>query len=109
MIINSFLPLDAVRVMDRGFAGLNFMQELVQKDKYFVVRIKNNWKLEFGSETGLIKIGSSKDTPAYRVINFCDLETKTEFRLVTNLPANGEVAVTDNIVYDGELNCYGNF
>ncbi len=43
--------------MDRGFAGLNFMQELVQKDKYFVVRIKNNWKLEFGSETGLIKIG----------------------------------------------------
>ncbi|OBQ28238.1 MAG: transposase, partial [Aphanizomenon flos-aquae MDT14a] len=65
-------------------------------DKYFVVRIKNNWKLEFGAETGLIKIGSSKDAPAYRVINFCDLETKTEFRLVTNLPADGEAAVTDN-------------
>jgi putative transposase len=48
----SNLPLDAVGVMDRGFAGLNFMQELVQKDKYFVVRIKNNWKLEFGSEDG---------------------------------------------------------
>ncbi len=74
----SNLPLDAVGVMDRGFAGLNFMQELVQKDKYFVVRIKNNWKLEFESETGLIKIGSATDAPAYRVINFCDLETETE-------------------------------
>ena len=28
----SNLPLDAVEIMDRGFAGLNFMQELVQKD-----------------------------------------------------------------------------
>ena len=83
----SNLPPDGVGVMDRGFAGLNFMGELVQKDKYFVVRIKNNWKLEFESQTGLVKIGSSADAPAYRVINFCDLETKTEFRLVTNLPA----------------------
>jgi Transposase DDE domain. len=38
--------------------------------------------------------------PAYRVINFCDLETKTEFRLVTNLPADGEAAVTDNEIRD---------
>ncbi|MBD2629022.1 IS4 family transposase [Trichormus variabilis] len=96
----SNLPPDAVRVMDRGFAGLNFMQELVQKDKYFVVRIKNNWKLEFESGTGLVKIGSATDSPAYRVINFCDLETKTEFRLVTNLPANGEAAVTDDEIRD---------
>ncbi|MDS9398662.1 transposase [Aphanizomenon flos-aquae NRERC-008] len=65
-----------------------------------IVRIKNNWKLEFGSETGLIKIGSSKDAPVYRMINFCDLETKTEFRLVTNLPADGEAAVTDNEIRD---------
>jgi putative transposase len=35
----SNLPQDAVGVMDRGFAGLNFIRELVQKDKYFVVRI----------------------------------------------------------------------
>ncbi len=72
----------------------------MQKDKYFVVRIKNNWKLEFESETGLVKIGSSTDAPAYRVINFCDLETKTEFRLVTNLPADGEAAVTDDEIRD---------
>jgi putative transposase len=96
----SNLPLNAVGVMDRGFAGLDFMQELVQKDKYFIVRVKNNWKLEFESETGLVKIGSSTDAPAYRVINFCDLETKTEFRLVTNLPADGEAAVTDDEIRD---------
>ncbi|PNK01437.1 hypothetical protein CEP11_17580, partial [Cylindrospermopsis raciborskii S10] len=42
----SNLPQDAVGVMDRGFAGLNFIRELVQKDKYFVVRIKNNCKKE---------------------------------------------------------------
>ncbi|MFM6002934.1 MAG: IS4 family transposase, partial [Sphaerospermopsis kisseleviana] len=96
----SNLPQDAVGVMDRGFAGLNFMQELVQKDKYFVVRIKNNWKLEFESGTGLVKIGSASDAPAYRVVNFCDLETKTEFRLVTNLPSDGEAAVTDDEIRD---------
>lgn len=96
----SNLPQDAVGVMDRGFAGLNFMQELVQKEKYFVVRIKNNWKLEFESGTGLVKIGSASDAPAYRVVNFCDLETKTEFRLVTNLPSDGEAAVTDDEIRD---------
>lgn len=96
----SNLPQDAVGVMDRGFAGRNFMQELVQKDKYFVVRIKNNWKLEFESGTGLVKIGSASDAPAYRVVNFCDLETKTEFRLVTNLPSDGEAAVTDDEIRD---------
>jgi putative transposase len=96
----SNLPQDAVGVMDRGFAGLNFMQELVQKDKYFVVRIKNNWKLEFESGTGLVKIGSASDAHAYRVVNFCDLETKTEFRLVTNLPSDGEAAVTDDEIRD---------
>lgn len=42
----SNLPADTVGVMDRGFAGLKFIQELVQANKYFVLRIKNNWKLE---------------------------------------------------------------
>lgn len=60
----SNLPVDAVGVMDRGFAGLNFIQELVRDNKYFVLRIKNNWKLEFESETGLVKIGSSTDALA---------------------------------------------
>ncbi|QOV22674.1 IS4 family transposase [Anabaenopsis elenkinii] len=96
----SKLPADAVGVMDRGFAGLNFIDELNQASKYFVLRIKNNWKLEPDSETGLVKIGSAKDAKAYRVINFCDLETEVEFRLVTNLPADGEAPVTDEDIRD---------
>ncbi|MFN6569576.1 IS4 family transposase [Dendronalium sp. ChiSLP03b] len=92
----SSLPIDAVGVMDRGFAGLKFIQELVQENKYFVLRIKNNWKLEFEDATGLIKVGASDDAQAYRVISFCDLETKTEFRLVTNLPGDGETAISDD-------------
>jgi len=39
----SNLPTNAVGVMDRGFAGLKFIQELVQENKYFVLRIKNNF------------------------------------------------------------------
>ncbi|RCJ40092.1 transposase, partial [Nostoc punctiforme NIES-2108] len=96
----SSLPNNAVGVMDRGFAGLKFIQELVQENKYFVLRVKNNWKLEFEEQTGLIKVGASNDAQAYRVINFCDLETKTEFRLVTNLPTLGEAAVSDYEIRD---------
>jgi putative transposase len=70
----SNLPDNGVGVMDRGFAGLKFIEELVQENKYFVLRIKNNWKLEFADENGLIKVGSSDDAKAYRVVNFCDLE-----------------------------------
>ncbi|QXE24723.1 transposase, IS4 family protein [Richelia sinica FACHB-800] len=57
----SNLPTNAVGVMDRGFAGLKFIQDLVQENKYFVLRIKNNWKLEFEESTGLIKVGASDD------------------------------------------------
>lgn len=96
----STLPTNAVGVMDRGFAGLKFIQELTQENKYFVLRIKNNWQLEFEPKNGLIKVGASANAQAYRVINFCDLSTKTEFRLVTNLPASGDAAVTDNEVRD---------
>ena len=96
----SKLPENAVGVMELGFAGLKFLQELVQHNKYFVLRIKNNWKLEFESESRLTKIGSSTDAQAYRMVNFCDVETKTEFRLVTNLPDDGDVAVSDNGIRD---------
>ena len=96
----SKLPVNAVGVMDRGFVGLKFIQELVQEHKYFVLRIKNNWKLEFQSESRLTKIGSSSDAQAYRMVNFCDVETKTEFRLVTNLPDDGDAAVSDDEIRD---------
>jgi putative transposase len=81
--------------MKLGFVGLKFIQGLVQEHKYFVWRIKNNWKLEFQSESRLTKIGSLTHAQAYRMVNFCDVETKTEFRLATNLPDDGDAAVSD--------------
>ena len=34
------------------------------------------------------------------MVNFCDVETKTEFRLVTNLPDDGDRAVSDDEIRD---------
>lgn len=92
------LPPNGVGVMDRGFAGLEYIKQLSEQNKYFVLRISNSWKLEFDSETGLYKVGTGKKSGVYRVINFWDLETKSEFRLVTNLPQEGELAVRDEEV-----------
>ena len=60
----SKLPVNAVGVMELGLVGLKLIQELVQEHKYFVLRIKNNWKLEFQSESRLTKIGSLTNTQA---------------------------------------------
>jgi putative transposase len=34
------------------------------------------------------------------MVSFCDLETKTEFRLVTHLPDDGDAAVSDEEIRD---------
>ena len=34
------------------------------------------------------------------MVIFCDVETKSEFRLVTNLPDDGEAAVSDDEIRD---------
>jgi len=96
----SKLPVNAVGVMELGLVGLKFIQELVQEHKYFVSRIKNNWKLEFLPESRLTKIGSLTNAQAYRRVNFCDVETKTEFRLVTNLSDDGDAAVSGEEIRD---------
>ena len=57
----SKLPANALGVMELGFIVIKFIQELVQHNKYFVLRINNNWKLEFQSESRLIRIGSLTD------------------------------------------------
>lgn len=94
------LPSNGIGVMDRGFAGLDYIKQVSLRQKYFVLRISNSWKLEFDCDTGLTTVGTGKKSGTYRVINFCDLETKTEYRLVTNLPPEGELAVTNEEVMD---------
>ncbi|NEO18516.1 MAG: hypothetical protein F6K53_17230 [Moorea sp. SIO4A1] len=45
-------------------------------------------------------IGTGKDQVKVRLVNFCDLETKTEFRLVTNLPETGEAGRSNEDIAD---------
>ncbi|MBD1839067.1 transposase [Coleofasciculus sp. FACHB-64] len=70
--VNSMIPENGVGVMDRGCASWEFLLELSVTQTRFVVRIKNNMKTEF-------------DHDRYRVVWFCDLENRSEFRLATNL------------------------
>ena len=71
-MVNSMIPQDGVGVMDRGFASWELLDELSATKTRFVVRIKNNMK-------------TSLDHQRYRVVWFCDLESRSEFRLATNL------------------------
>jgi len=68
----SMIPENGIGIMDRGFADWHFIDELSEIGTYFVVRIKNNMKVNLNHDR-------------YRVVTFCDLESRCEFRLATNL------------------------
>jgi IS4 transposase len=90
------IPKDAVGVMDRGFAKLERIKNLKQlKDRYFVIRVKNNTSLEF-LDNGKAILGTGKDKVEVRVVTFSDLETRSEFRLVTNLPETGDKGISND-------------
>lgn len=74
-----------VGVMDRGFASLEYIKELKTQKKFFVVRLNLNSKME-PLATGEWQVGTGKHQEIYRVLWFCNLETKEEYRIVTNLP-----------------------
>ena len=79
------IPKNAIGIMDRGFSSIDRIKELLEEDnRFFVLRIKNNTSLEL-LENGNCLIGTKGNQVEARVVNFCDLEDKTEFRLVTNL------------------------
>ena len=94
------LPENGLGVMDRGFAGLKFLQDVSSSNKHFVLRIGNAYKLEFDEKSGLTRVGTGKEQGLYRVVQFCDVETKKQYRLVTNLPAIGVGAITDEEVME---------
>ncbi len=79
------LPPNGVGVIDRGFSRLKFLRLAQQSNKYFVLRIPNNYKLQFSENKGQFLVGTGKDSGIYRVVNFCDLEKRAEYRLATNL------------------------
>lgn len=92
--ITESLEENQVGTMDRGFAALEYLKVLQEGNKKFVIRINTNFKLE-PLETGKWLVGTGKKRGIYRIVWFCDLGTKKEYRIVTNLPEeieNEEVA-----------------
>jgi putative transposase len=88
-------PENGVSVMDRGFCKLERIKNLIQdKDRYFVMRIKNDMSLQM-QENGKFLVGTGAKKVECRIINYCDLEEKTEFRLATNLPEVGEFTISN--------------
>lgn len=93
-------PKNGVSVMDRGFCKLERIKELIQdKERYFVMRIKNDMSLQM-LENGKFLVGTGAKKVECRVVNYCDLEERTEFRLATNLPETGEFAASNEEIGD---------
>ena len=61
------LPKNSVGVMDRGFAGLSFIANVSASNQHFVLRIGNNYKLEFDEKSELTRVGTGKEQGLYRV------------------------------------------
>jgi IS4 transposase len=92
------IPENGVGIMDRGFAKLERIKNLTEiKDRYFVLRVKNNMSIEL-LDNGKAILGIGKDKVEVRVVTFSDLETHSEFRLVTNLAEVGEKGVSNDEV-----------
>ncbi len=80
--------------MDRGFSSSERVQALLEKEnQYFVLRIKNNSTINI-KEDGTCEVWSGQRKVQVRLVTFSDLETRSEFRFVTNLPESGELAYT---------------
>jgi hypothetical protein len=81
------IPENSIAIMDRGFASKKRIQDFNKKQKRsFVLRTNKNLTLTM-LENGDFLLGTGKETVATRLVWFCDLEIREEFRLATNLPA----------------------
>jgi len=87
--------------MDRDFSSSERVQALMkQENQYFVLRIKNNSTINM-KEDGTYELWSDQRKVQVRLVTFSDLEIRTEFRFVTNLPESGELAYTNEHI--GEI------
>jgi putative transposase len=91
----SSLKDNQVGVFDRGFAGASFINSCQQQGKRFVLRIKNNYKLELDEQLKCVVWASQDLLKSGRVVAFSDLKTQKEYRLATNLECQGDGAVTN--------------
>jgi putative transposase len=70
------------------------MAQMERDNKYFILRINQNYALSFIEGSELFKVSTGEEVGEYRVVNFCSLESRKEYRLVSNLPWSGEGALT---------------
>jgi putative transposase len=91
----SSLESNQVGVFERGFAGTSFINDCNRQQKKFVIRIKNNYKLELDEELGCVVWANKDLDKPCRVVAFSDVKTKKEYRLATNLEDEGDAAVTN--------------
>ena len=61
------------------------------------MRIKNDTNLSI-RDSKKTCIGKGKKAIEVRVVSFCDLQEKTEYRLATNLPEDGELEISSSEV-----------
>jgi IS4 transposase len=93
-------PENGVSIMDRGFCKLSRIERLIEsKDSYFLMRIRNDISLKM-LDNGNFLAGTGKEKVEIRVVIFSDLESRTEFRFATNLPAGGEARVSNEEIGD---------
>lgn len=82
------IPENGVGIMDRGFASITRIRDLQQiKDRYFVLRVKNNLTLSIQQNQDFLLEGKKNQVKA-RLVNFCDLESQSEYRFITNLSSS---------------------
>jgi len=87
--------------MDRGFSSSERVQELLKREnQYFLLGIKNNSTVNM-KEDGTYEVWSNPRKVQVRLVTFSDVETRTEFRFVTNLPESGELTYTNEEI--GEI------
>jgi len=88
------IPANAVGIMDRGFLSHDRIRELCKKEKYFVLRLKNNEEFKILEESQCC-LGAKESVSGIMIIAFCNREKKSEYRLPTNLPLSGERGITN--------------
>jgi hypothetical protein len=85
-----------VAIMDRSLASQDLINYCCQSSRYFVVRINRNYHLYLDEKLGYLRCANSSIDSRCRIIILCNLKKRTEYRIATNLPPDGENSLTNS-------------
>jgi putative transposase len=67
------------------------IKDIIQdKERYFVMRIKNEMSLQI-QENGKFLVGTGAKKVECRIVNYCDLEERTEFQTSNQLTGDRRI------------------